>query len=108
MTAPKPKQRAKQPATQPGRNGGRLLAGGKPGNKGGSGRPPSDWKAKMAEALDRAEAENVVKTIIADPKAKPADRLKAIEFAASYAEGKPSQPVAHEGEVRIVVVDETE
>lgn len=29
------------PATQPGRNGGTLLAGGKPGNRGGPGKTPS-------------------------------------------------------------------
>jgi hypothetical protein len=44
-------------ATMPGRNGGQLLAGGKPGNRGGTGRPRSEVRALartvMIEALEQ-------------------------------------------------------
>lgn len=39
--------------TVPGRNGGRLLAGGKPGNRGGPGRTPTQVQAAARLAFDK-------------------------------------------------------
>ena len=40
-------------ATVPGRNGGRLLPGGQPGNRGGPGRTPSQVQAASRLAFDQ-------------------------------------------------------
>lgn len=103
----KGKQRRKQRMVDA-PNGGKLYAGGVPGNKGG-GRKPSAFLAAMKTALERGKAGVVVEKIISGDilealgtdkegnaivgETRNADRLKAIEFAASYAEGKPAQPV---------------
>ena len=81
---------------------------GNPG--GGGGRHRRDWIAECHQALKSARALDVLKTIISGDileqlgttkKGKPiygqtrnADRLRAIEFLAHYAFGKPAQPGA--------------
>lgn len=69
--------------TVPGRNGGRLRAGGKPGNKGG-GRPKDEVRAACALAFDKRIKRL---TMIADGKIDGAgieQQLKAIDMLAKY------------------------
>jgi hypothetical protein len=86
--------------------------GNHPGNTGGkkgrSGRKPWAFRDEMRQALEAGEAGKVVQRIISgdileeiaqDDEGEPiygdtknADRLKAIQLAASYAEGLPVQP----------------
>jgi hypothetical protein len=85
----------------------RGLRVGNPGNRGG-GRKPWVFKEEMQRALQEGDAGTVVKKIISGDileviatsddgtpvvgDTKNADRLKAIQIAASYAEGLPVQP----------------
>lgn len=71
--------------TVPGLNGGRLRSGGKPGNKGGPGRP----KDKVREACALAFEQRIpVLKKIADakiPDVSVKDRLSAIDLLGKYA-----------------------
>mgnify|MGYP001573281101 CR=1 FL=1 len=89
-------------------HGGQLYAGGVPGNRGG-GAKPSKFLAGLKVALEAGKAPEVIQGIISGDilehlgtdkegraivgETRNADRLKAIEFAAGYVEGKPTQPV---------------
>lgn len=64
-------------------HGGALLPGGQPGNRGGSGRPPS---AVRLRCLDSFEARITVAEEIADNSGeRPRDRLAALDLLARYA-----------------------
>lgn len=82
------------------------LRRGNPGNKGG-GLKPWVWRDEMRRALQEGDAPTVVRKIISGDiqeilgvkdgtpivgETKNADRLKALQIAASYAEGLPVQP----------------
>ncbi len=62
------------PKTRPGRNGGMLLAGGKPGNKGG--RRPSAVRQALLE--DFAETAPLLKDFAEDEELSPRERIAAI------------------------------
>ena len=71
--------------TGPERNALGQVFGGNPGNRGGSGRPPSKIRAAMRESLD---ARIVIAEAIADDgDASPADRLRALDLLAKYGLG---------------------
>ena len=84
---------------------GKLLRGGQLGNKGGTGRPPNWFREEMGKALDRAQAAKVVQQMMA--KGTDSNKLKAIQFAAEMAYGKPRQGVeltgADSGPVNVTV-----
>lgn len=69
-------------AMVPGNNGGRLLAGGKPGNRGGSGRPASALRALIGESFRErwAIAEEIAEGGVLDR-----DRLKAVDLLHRWA-----------------------
>ena len=94
----------------PQEHGGALLAGGVPGNKGGTGRPSLEFKEWCASLLDdpevRAEAEAVLKD-----KKHPAFKAMFAEVA-DRAKGKAAQSIDHTtggkplpAVTRVVIVD---
>jgi hypothetical protein len=74
---------------------GALLAGGKPGNKGGTGRPPSAIRAQMRGSL--AERISIAEAIADDKDAKASDRLHALDLLAKYGLGTTSTETDTEG-----------
>lgn len=68
-------------------HGGALNAGGTPGNKGGTGRPPSEVRRAFLEALQGGPA--ALQAIIASSASRDADRIAAIAAAAKI--GLPAQ-----------------
>lgn len=88
---PPKKPRAKTPAKTadpplvPQPHGGALLAGGKVGNPGGTGRPPSEIRKRL-----RGSFEERIKILeeIADAKEQSStDRLRAVDLLAKYGLG---------------------
>lgn len=79
------KSAAKTPDLVPQEHGGALLSGGVPGNKGGTGRPPDEFKQWLAETLNRPGFRKSFeeKMDAADP--------KAADFAAEFTTQKPAQ-----------------
>jgi hypothetical protein len=86
--APK-KQSVKQPkmplATFPGRNGGTLVAGGGCAGTPGPGRPPSKIREKAGLAFESAI--DFADRLWRDEKAKPRDRLAAVDLLGKYSIG---------------------
>ena len=82
------KKRAR-PALIPQPNGrGALLAGGMPGNKGGSGRPPDEFK-QLCETLTLTAMRQHVQTILTNP--DHPHFMRALEWASAHRYGKPQQ-----------------
>lgn len=77
----------------PGRNGGTLLVG--PTNKGGPGRPPDAFKARMASLADRWAQAADAKKIVDDP--DHPEWMAAGKFAAEQGYGRPAQTVELQG-----------
>lgn len=80
-------------ASVPGRNGGRLLPGGKHGHKGGSGRPPEWFKELCRDMVSSPKARAAVKAILADPKHPHFAAMWKAVSDRGY--GKPEQPINH-------------
>lgn len=57
-----------------------------------AGRPPSEFRAKIREVLDRHDLIGVARDIALAAE-KESDRLAAIRFLAEYGHGKPTQPI---------------
>jgi len=78
---------------RPGRNGGRLLAGGVPGHRGAGGRPAS----KVRDACRKAFADRVrhLRAIADDTDASARDRLAALDLLGKYG---GLQKIEHSGE----------
>jgi hypothetical protein len=70
---------------------GKLLTGGKPGNKGG-GRPPDEFKRRMREIATRKETEDFLDRCI-NGEFGPLFYFRALEFAADRGYGKPTQSI---------------
>lgn len=103
---------AKTPTLRvPKHGGGKLKTGGTPGNKGGTGRPPNEFKAYLTGLVSREDVRLGVESILTDPKmaydpAKAKLYLDAFKWAAEQVHGKANQPVAHEGELGLTVTFE--
>lgn len=85
-------------------HGGALNSGGKPGNKGGPGRPPSALRAKLREAAWRRI--DVLRQIADDPKATQNDRMKAVDLMLKYGVGTTVTETDTEGKDAIRVIRE--
>lgn len=70
---------------RPQSHGGALLAGGVPGNRGGTGAPPSAIRARYREALLPLRDELV--GIANDKDVPPRDRIRAVDAIARIALG---------------------
>jgi hypothetical protein len=82
---------------------GALLSGGKPGNKGGTGRPRMELRDRMVGSL--AERVRIAEEIADSPKSAPSDRLRALDFLAKYGLGTTMTETDTEGNdvtVRVV------
>lgn len=77
----------------PGRNGGRLLPGGKKGNRGGSGRPPDKIRAALRKAFD----ERIPLLMALAESDDDAVAMKAMDMLAKYGLGTPTAAVDSEG-----------
>lgn len=66
-------------------HGGAIHVGGVPGNRGGSGRPPSAIRKSALDSLDKRLA--VAEQIADDEKAKGSDRIAALRLLASIGFG---------------------
>jgi hypothetical protein len=81
---------------------GAPIVPGHPGNSGGkkgrSGRKPADFKKWCATLVDDLRARKVY-----EERNRQGD-LAVMEFAASYAHGKPGPTVTHSGEVTVHVI----
>jgi hypothetical protein len=79
--------------TVPGKNGGRLLAGGKKGHRGGGGRPPDEIRQALRGALwkHRAQLEKFAQSD------DPAVAMKAIDLLAKYGIGTTITPTDDKG-----------
>jgi hypothetical protein len=76
-------------------HGGALNAGGTPGNRGG-GRPPDEFKRRMAEMASSDAALSYLEECLTGTHG-PEVALRAQQYAADRGYGKPSQPVEHTG-----------
>lgn len=64
---------------------GAIRAGSKPGNTPGTGRPPSEIRARLRGSLDARI--RIAEEIADDDTASHADRLRALDFLAKYGMG---------------------
>lgn len=85
--------KAKAPAKRPQPHGGALNVGGTPGNRGGTGRPPSAVRARCLGSFD--ERIHVAEEIASSPAYEASDRLRALDLLGKYA---GLQKVEHTGE----------
>ena len=77
-------------------HGGALRAGGTPGNRGGTGAPSSELRARLRGSASERVA--IAEEIADDPQASNADRLRAIDLLFKYGLG------AAEDEAKAVTV----
>lgn len=80
-----------KPALVPQKNGGALYAGGVPGNKGGTGRPPNELRRLAREGVAKALPNIQRLAENADLSARDADAIAAFNALA-----KLGVPVQHE------------
>lgn len=85
----------------PGRNGGTLLPGGQEGNKGGTGRPPNEFKAAMQALASRDDVLESLKRITDDP--DHPHYMAALKHVTEHGYGKAPQTVNAniEGEITV-------
>jgi hypothetical protein len=63
-------------------HGGALLSGGRPGNRGGTGRPPSAMRALLSASFEQRI--RILEMIADDRLARVGDRLRAIDILGKY------------------------
>ncbi len=80
-----PEIAGKLPALVDQRHGGALYAGGVPGHRGGSGRPPSVLRERLRGSFE--DRVNVLEAIADDEEADPQDRIRAVDTLAKYGIG---------------------
>lgn len=81
-----------------GGKGGMLRTGGTSANQG---RKPNSFKAEMRALASNRATLDAVGQILKDP--DHGSFVPALKLAAEYGYGKPKQPVAHQGQVTLVV-----
>ncbi|MDP1859503.1 MAG: hypothetical protein Q8K82_12580 [Gemmatimonadaceae bacterium] len=79
----------------PGGNGDRLYAGGVPGNKGGTGRPPNEFRARMQELANYADRLGHIEAVLNDP--NHPQWMAALRHVTEHGYGKPAQSVEVSG-----------
>ncbi len=97
------KTSAKTPATKPKPellpqpHGGALRGGGKPGNRGGTGRPPSVIRERCRGSFEDRIV--VLEEIADNPKASASDRIRALDLLGKYGLGIQQQHSGPDGGV---------
>ena len=87
----------------PGRNGGRLLPGGKKGHKGGGGRPTHAIRQRCADGFDRHI--ETAEAILRDKKASNADKIRALDVLGKYAGLQKIETENHDGTLEDMMRD---
>lgn len=91
------KQRIKQRMAKVGGNPENLLGGGVPGNKGGSGRPPSALRAHMREILEKRGLQKLEDIVSGqEDGVTPSESLKAIDICGKFGLGEAKQVMPDE------------
>lgn len=85
--------RQKPRSTIPGRNGGTLRNGGT--NKGGTGRPPNEFKERMRALVSREDVEAYTERCLSG-EFGPKFHLAALAYATDRGYGKAAQPLVGE------------
>lgn len=98
----KEEKTARNIVERPARNGGRLRTGN-PGNKGGSGRPPNEFKAHMAALVSRKDVEAYFERCLSG-EFGPKFFLAARQAAKDDAYGKAAQPIVGDAEQPVEIV----
>ena len=94
--ARKPEKKPEPGELVPGKNGGRIRNGSKPGtNRGGTGRPPSVIRQRLRGSFE--DRIPVLEEIADDRKASLGERLKALDLMAKYGMGTTSTATDTEG-----------
>lgn len=99
---------SQESATRTPRHGkGRLRTGGKPGNKGGTGRPPSAVRAVLRQAFE--DRIPLLAAIASGESSGISDQLKALDILAKYGLGNKIELEGAEGAppIRFEVVKTT-
>src|SRR5262245_5047287 len=81
-------------------HGGALLAGGKPGNKGGTGRPSKKFSVFMRELREKAEVHDAIERAAKDETSR--GFAPVLNTLKEYDEERPGQKV----EVTVLTVEE--
>jgi hypothetical protein len=97
----------------PQRHGGALLSGGVIGHRGGTGRPPDEFKAYLSSLVTSVEVLSGVEAILTDPdRARDPARarlfLEAFKWAAEHAYGKATQALTAAAGTNVRIVWERE
>lgn len=89
------------PSVTPRHGHGKLLPGGKPGHRGGSGRPPAKFKDWVREILESDETKSQIQRILRD--ADHPSFSTVLGKLLPYGYGSPSSaPIDHAPNVTIV------
>ena len=80
-------------------NGGMLFTGGVPGNRGGTGRPPSVLRERLRGSF--ADRVNVLEEIADDPAMQTGDRIRAIDLMGKYGLGVTREVSLHEVQAKL-------
>lgn len=84
--------KAKKPKLVKRPNGaGALLSGGVPGNKGGTGRPPDEFKARMRELASAPAVERELVRVMKS--ARHREWMNALRYATEHGYGKAKEHV---------------
>ncbi len=88
-------------ATRQQPHGGRLLPGGRRGNRGGAGAPPSAIRTRCRQAF--ADRVAIAERIADDDSVPPRDRLRAMELLARIGLGSLDAPITDDDATRAAV-----
>lgn len=73
-------------------------------NKGGTGRPPDEFKAMCRQLASSSEVYARVKDILQQPLLYPSLYIGALKWASEHGYGKPKEHIEHTGEIKHGVV----
>lgn len=97
------KTEAKSPAKKreliPQKHGGALMTGGT--NKGGTGRPPDEFRRILRDMVSRDDRLKHVETVLENP--EHPQWMAAWKWATEHGYGKPVQPVEQSGNISLTI-----
>lgn len=90
-----------KPGQIPQPHGGALLASGKPGNRGGTGRPPKKFSTFLASLREDADVQKAIKNAAKDPESR--GFAAVLKQMSEYDDEKPAEKHAIVGPVEVRV-----
>lgn len=102
----KAKSAAKSPELKAQPHGGALLAGGLPGNKGGTGRPPNVFKTFLARLRQDPDFQDALEKAAKDPTGRGFGA--ALKVVTDYDDDKPAEKKQIGGAIELRVKIERE